>query len=129
MYSRGRVINSLFENNRLEYNDATHSSTREIAVTFGSGNMVLRNIVKPNEQNLVLAEEKNAGLNDTFDYHMYYPYGRGATQSKLSFYWENEVYIGLSTFQSKTKQEMLAKVSTNWFVIQEKLFSIHNLFF
>ncbi|CAF1630816.1 unnamed protein product, partial [Adineta ricciae] len=93
--NRGRVINSLFENNRLEYNDVARSGSGEIVVAFGSGNTVLRNIVKPNEQNLVLTESKGAGLKDTFDYQMYYPYGQGATQSDLIFYWENKEYDGL----------------------------------
>ncbi|CAF3890265.1 unnamed protein product [Adineta steineri] len=107
---RGFVINSLFENNRLEKNDVSMSGSGEITVVYASGNTVRDNTVKPNKQNLVLTVDQKGGLNNTFDYDIYYPYGTGATQSQLIFYWGNTECDGLSAFQKKSKQETHAQV-------------------
>jgi len=100
----------LFENNRLEQNDAKLTGSGEISVSYASTNTVVRNTVKPNKQNLVLSVDQQGGLSNTFDYQAYYPYGKGATAKSLVFNWGNTECDGLSVFQKKSKQEMHAQV-------------------
>jgi hypothetical protein len=66
--------------------------------------------VKPNEQNVILIADQQGGLSNKFDYQTYYPYGKGATQANLIFYWGNKECDGLSAFQKTSKQEMHAQV-------------------
>ncbi|CAF3570938.1 unnamed protein product [Rotaria sordida] len=106
--NRGRVIKSLFEANRLEYNDALRTGSGEIVVSFASDNSVYANIVKPNTQNIILYADRVGGLKNVFDRQSYYPNGVKATQSSLIFNWGNQQYKGLSAFQKATKQEMHA---------------------
>jgi hypothetical protein len=108
--SRGRVTNSLFENNLLEQNDVKLTGSGEITVAYASGNTVVRNTLKPNSQNLALSVDQQGGLSNTFDYQTYYPYGKGATAKSLVFYWGNTECDGLSVFQKKSKQELHAQV-------------------
>ncbi|CAF2425169.1 unnamed protein product [Rotaria sp. Silwood2] len=108
--NRGRVINSLFEANRLEYNDAKRTGSGEIVVSFASNNSVNANIVKPTAQNIILYTDPIGSLKNVFDRQVYYPNGSKATQSSLIFNWGNQHYQGLSAFQKATKQEMHATV-------------------
>ncbi|CAF1044032.1 unnamed protein product [Adineta steineri] len=110
---RGEVINSLFADNQLEQNDVKLTGGGEIAVSNASNNFVLRNIVKPNKQNIIFLVDQTLGLKNQFDYQVYYPYGQGVTQKNLIFNWGNNRYVGLSTFQQKTNQEMHATVKTS----------------
>ncbi|UJR34635.1 hypothetical protein I4U23_027412 [Adineta vaga] len=110
---RGRVTNSSFTDNRFEQNDNNHTGGGEIAVSYASSNTFLRNIVKPNDQNVILLADGKGGLTNVFDYQKYYPNGKDATQNNLIFYWGNTECNGLTTFQKKSKQEMHAQVFAN----------------
>jgi len=97
-YSRGRVTDSLFEASRLEQNDAKRTGGGEISVSFASGSTVQHNIVKPNEQNVILEVDQTGGLKNRFDYQVYYPNGKMATAEDLIFYWGTTECDGLEQF-------------------------------
>ena len=63
--SRGRVIGSLFEYNRLENNDARRTGGGEIAVNFASGSTVRCNTIKPNEQNAIVLADQAGGIDES----------------------------------------------------------------
>jgi hypothetical protein len=109
-YSRGRVTDSLFEANQLEQNDAKRTGVGEISVSFASGSTVQHNIVKPNEQNVILWVDQIGGLSNKFDYQVYYPNGKQATEENLIFYWGITECDGLKAYQKTSKQEMHALV-------------------
>ena len=108
--SRGRVIGSLFEYNRLENNDATRTGGGEIAVNFASGSTVRCNTIKPNEQNAIVLADQAGGLMNQFDRQVYYPNGKKTTEKELIFRWGNQESKGLKVFQQTTKQELNAQV-------------------
>lgn len=108
--SRGRVTNSVFHANKLERNDVNHTGGGEIAVSFASGNKVQYNVIKPNDQNVVLVADQTGGLNNVFDYQTYYPNGVRTTEEDLIFYWGNSECDGLKRFQQVSKQEMHATI-------------------
>ncbi|CAF4988779.1 unnamed protein product, partial [Rotaria sp. Silwood1] len=70
--NRGRVINSLFEANRLEYNDVKRTGSGEIVVSYAFNNSVNSNIVKPSTQNIILYADPSGSLNNVFDWQIYY---------------------------------------------------------
>ena len=109
-FSRGRVTHSLFEANQLEHNDAKHTGGGEISVSFASDSTVQRNVIKPNEQNVILVVDQVGGLNNHFDHQVYYPNGKHSTAADLIFYWGNTECDGLQAFQKTTEQEMHATV-------------------
>ncbi|CAF0850155.1 unnamed protein product [Rotaria sp. Silwood1] len=109
-YSRGRVINSLFEANRLEYNDVKRTGSGEIVVSYAFNNSVNSNIVKPSTQNIILYADPSGSLNNVFDWQIYYQKRVKAIESNLIFNWGNQQYKGLSAFQLATKQELHATV-------------------
>ena len=104
------MVNSSFTDNRLEQNDNNHTGGGEISISYASSNTVLRNTIKPNDQNVIVLVDQKGGLSNTLDYQKYYPYGQGATEKNLIFYWGDNEYDGLSAFQKKTKQETHAQV-------------------
>ncbi|CAF4962120.1 unnamed protein product, partial [Rotaria sp. Silwood1] len=85
--NRGRVINSLFEANRLEYNDAKSTGSGEIVVSYASNNSVYLNIVKPSTKNIILYADPSGGLKNVFDRQIYYPNGVKATQNAAQSYY------------------------------------------
>jgi hypothetical protein len=109
-YSRGRVTDSSFEANQLVNNDAKRTGGGEIAVSFATGNTVQHNIVKPNEQNVIMVVDQTGGLRNSFDYQVYYPNGNQATEEDLIFYWGTTECDGLKAFQEVSKQERHAIV-------------------
>jgi hypothetical protein len=100
----------LFEANRLELNDVKRTGGGEISVSFASGNTVQHNIVKPNEQNVILLVDQTGGLQNKFDYQVYYPNGKKATAEELIFYWGTIECDGLKAYQETSKQETHATV-------------------
>ena len=81
-----------------------------MVISFASGCKILRNIIKPNKQNVILWADKKGGLNNQFDYQTYYPYGNKATKDNLIFNWEGKEYDGLTAFQKISKQEIHAQI-------------------
>ncbi len=82
----------------------------EIAVSFASGSTVQRNVIQPNEQNVILTVNQAGGLKNTFDYDVYYPNGKKSTKEDLIFYWGDTECDGLKAFQETSKQEIHATV-------------------
>ena len=111
LYRCGTVTSSSFTGNHLVQNDAHLTGGGEISISFASSNIVQRNTIKPNKQNVILVASQRGGLNNHFDYQKYYPNGRGATKESLIFYWGHREYQGLTAFQDNTKQEMHAQAS------------------
>ncbi|CAF4958503.1 unnamed protein product [Rotaria sp. Silwood1] len=107
---RGRVINSTFQNNRLENNDVKNTGAGEIVVSFASNNFVYSNAIKPNTKNIILTVDQIGGLDNVFNRQLYYPNGPNANEINLIFNWGNQQYRGLSAFQNATQQELQASV-------------------
>lgn len=102
------MTNCLFTGNFLEQNDTQLTGGGEISILFASDNIIQRNTIKPNRQNVILVASQRGGLNNHIDYQKYYPNGRGATKENLIFFWGHKEYEGLTAFQENTKQEMHA---------------------
>ncbi|CAF1395642.1 unnamed protein product [Rotaria sordida] len=109
-FERGRVINSTFQNNRLENNDVKNTEAGEIVVSFASNSFVYSNAIKPNIKNIILTVDQIGGLDNVFNRQSYYPNGLNANESNLIFNWGNQQYRGLSAFQNATQQELQASV-------------------
>ena len=78
--------NYLFEANQLEHNDAKHTSGREISVSFASDSTIQRNVIKPNEQNVILVIDQVGDLKNNFDHQICHPNGKHSTDADLIFY-------------------------------------------